>query len=49
MASTGKFLYAQVEETADRLMDKLKDTFPNGLMEFAGEYRRLCEIINGWK
>jgi DNA polymerase (family 10) len=46
MASTGKFLYAQVEETADRLMDKLKDTFPNGLMEFAGEYRRLCEIIN---
>ncbi len=46
MASTGKFLYAQVEETADRLMDKLKDTFPNGLMEFAGEYCRLCEIIN---
>jgi DNA polymerase (family 10) len=46
MASTGKFLYAQVEETADRLMDKLKETFPNGLMEFAGEYRRLCEIIN---
>ncbi|MBC7398640.1 MAG: DNA polymerase/3'-5' exonuclease PolX [Mucilaginibacter sp.] len=46
MASTGKFLYAQVEETADRLMDKLKETFPNGLMEFVGEYRRLCEIIN---
>jgi DNA polymerase (family 10) len=46
MASTGKFLYAQVEETADRLMDKLKDTFPNGLMDFAGEYRRLCEVIN---
>jgi DNA polymerase (family 10) len=46
MASTGKFLYAQVEEVADRLMDKLKDTFTNALMEYAGEYRRLCEIIN---
>ncbi|MES2377970.1 MAG: helix-hairpin-helix domain-containing protein [Bacteroidota bacterium] len=46
MASTGKFLYAQVEETADRVMDKLKETFPNGLIEFGGEYRRLCEIIN---
>jgi len=46
MASSGKFLYAQVEAEADRLMDKLKDTFTNALMEFAGEYRRLCEIIN---
>jgi DNA polymerase (family 10) len=46
MASTGKFLYQQVEEMADRLMDKLKDTFTNALMEYAGEYRRLCEVIN---
>jgi DNA polymerase (family 10) len=46
MASTGKFLYAQVETEADRLMDRLKDFLPNALMDFAGEYRRLCEIIN---
>jgi DNA polymerase (family 10) len=46
MASSGKFLYHQVEEVADRLMDRLKDTFTNGLMDFTGEFRRLCEIIN---
>jgi DNA polymerase (family 10) len=46
MASSGKFLYAQVEPEADKVMDKLKDVFINTLMDFAGEYRRLCEIIN---
>jgi DNA polymerase (family 10) len=46
MASSGKFLYHQVEEVADRLMDALKDTFSNALMDYAGEYRRLREIIN---
>ncbi|MCC8426674.1 DNA polymerase/3'-5' exonuclease PolX [Mucilaginibacter sp. UR6-11] len=46
MASSGKFLYAQVEPEADRLMDKLKGIFTNALIDFAGEYRRLCEIVN---
>ncbi|WP_214070234.1 DNA polymerase/3'-5' exonuclease PolX [Mucilaginibacter sp. dw_454] len=46
MASTGKFLYAQVEPEADKILEKLKFTFTNFLIEFAGEYRRLCEIIN---
>ncbi|GAA4087978.1 helix-hairpin-helix domain-containing protein [Mucilaginibacter panaciglaebae] len=46
MASTGKFLYAQVEPEADRIMDKLKFTFTNLLIDFAGEYRRLCEVVN---
>jgi DNA polymerase (family 10) len=46
MASNGKFLYAQVEADADRLMDLLKSTLPGGLIEFAGEYRRKCEIIS---
>ncbi|MDB5159175.1 MAG: polymerase/3-5 exonuclease PolX, partial [Mucilaginibacter sp.] len=46
MASSGKFLYAQVEPEADKVMDGLKDIFTNALIDFAGEYRRLCEIIN---
>lgn len=46
MASTGKFLYAQVEPEADRIMEKLKFTFTNLLIDFAGEYRRLCEVVN---
>ncbi|HTH82733.1 MAG TPA: helix-hairpin-helix domain-containing protein [Mucilaginibacter sp.] len=46
MASSGKFLYAQVEPEADKIMNGLKDMFTNTLMEFAGEYRRLCEVID---
>jgi DNA polymerase (family 10) len=45
MASNGKFLYAQVRPEADELMLLLKDVFPGALIEFAGEYRRCCEII----
>jgi len=46
MASTGKFLYSQVEPEADKISEKLKFTFTNILFEFAGEYRRLCEVVN---
>ncbi len=45
MASNGKFLYAQVRPEAEELMLLLKDVFPGALIEFAGEYRRCCEII----
>jgi DNA polymerase (family 10) len=46
MASHGKFLYAQVEAPAKKILEELKSIFPDGLVEFAGEYRRCCEIIN---
>jgi DNA polymerase (family 10) len=46
MASNGKFLYAQVEPEAKELMEQLKSIFPDGLADFAGEFRRCCEIIN---
>lgn len=46
MASTGKFLYVQVEPEADKISEKLKFTFINILFEFGGEYRRLCEVVN---
>jgi len=46
MASNGKFLYAQVEKEAGELLDALKALFPSGLAEFAGDFRRLCEVIS---
>lgn len=45
MASHGKFLYAQVVPEACMVMDQIKSIFSNTLIEFAGEYRRVCEII----
>ena len=45
MASNGKFLYSQVVPEAKALMDELKNVFQNTLIEFAGEFRRSCEII----
>ena len=46
MASNGKFLYAQIAQEANDLLDKIKTDFVGALVEFAGEYRRLCEIIS---
>ncbi|WP_179413562.1 helix-hairpin-helix domain-containing protein [Mucilaginibacter sp. E4BP6] len=46
MASNGKFLYAQVTQEANDLLDEIKTIFVDALVEFAGEYRRLCEIIS---
>ncbi|WP_259067434.1 helix-hairpin-helix domain-containing protein [Mucilaginibacter sp. X4EP1] len=46
MASHGKFLYAQIRQTAHNLIDQLKGIFPDGLIECAGEFRRCCEIIS---
>jgi DNA polymerase (family 10) len=45
MASNGKFLYAQVEHEANELFQKIKNIIPDALLNFAGEYRRRCEII----
>jgi DNA polymerase (family 10) len=46
MASNGKFLYAQVEKEANLLLEEIKSIFAGALVEFAGEFRRLCEIIS---
>lgn len=46
MASHGKFLYAQVEPEATELIEQIKAIFPEGLVEFAGEFRRYWEIIS---
>jgi len=46
MASNGKFLYAQVTQEANVLLDGLKALFVDSLVEFAGDYRRLCEVIS---
>jgi len=45
MASNGKFLYSQVVPEANALIDQLKNTFQGALIDFAGEFRRTCEII----
>ena len=46
MASNGKFLYAQILPEANALLDELKTTFAGALVEFAGDFRRTCEIIS---
>jgi DNA polymerase (family 10) len=46
IASNGKFLYAQAEPEANDLLQKIKTIFPDALIDFAGEFRRCCEIIN---
>lgn len=45
MASNGKFLYAQIEDEARALRDQLRGVFAGALVDFAGEFRRLSEII----
>ncbi|HEY0245377.1 MAG TPA: helix-hairpin-helix domain-containing protein [Mucilaginibacter sp.] len=46
MASDGRFLYARVEPEAKALIEQLRSVFQNSLIEFAGEFRRACEIID---
>jgi len=45
MASSGKFLFAQIEQEAKQLIGQFRDIFSNVLVELAGDFRRLCEII----
>lgn len=47
MASNGRFLYAQVEEYAEYLMERLKKGLAIDHLSFTGDYRRKCEIIDG--
>ena len=46
MASNGKFLYARVEPEANRLIDAIRALFVGALVEFASDFRRLCEVIS---
>ena len=46
MASNGRYLYAKVEAEANALIAQIKLLLPDGLVEFAGQYRRRCEIID---
>jgi DNA polymerase (family 10) len=47
MASNGRFLYAQVEQYAEYLFEKLIEVLPVKHISFTGDYRRKCEIIDG--
>ena len=40
MASHGKFLYAKVENDANKFIEEVKAMLPGALVEFAGEFRR---------
>jgi DNA polymerase (family 10) len=46
MASNGKFLYAQAKHEADEIMSLLKEMLPGALVDFAGDYRRCCEVVS---
>src|SRR3569833_2671373 len=46
MASNGKFLYSQIAHKANALLNDQKALFTGALIEFAGDYRRLCEVIS---
>jgi DNA polymerase (family 10) len=46
MASNGQFLYAQVENFAESLLEILKKFFQTELISFTGAYRRKCEVIS---
>ena len=49
MAANGKFLYAQIEETANQLVHELTTWLqkknPDVILKIAGDFRRTCEII----
>ena len=43
--NAGKYLYAKVEAFAEAFTAKLKEKFPNHLIEITGEFRRQLEVI----
>lgn len=45
MANQGWFLYARVENAANSILTHLRNTLPQNKVEFAGEYRRKCEVL----
>jgi DNA polymerase (family X) len=47
MASSGRYLYAQVEHLAENLLSSLKQLLKTDPISFTSDYRRRCEIIDG--
>ncbi|MBC7745254.1 MAG: DNA polymerase/3'-5' exonuclease PolX [Flavobacterium sp.] len=47
MASSGRYLYARVENYAEGLLKNLINLFKTSYLHFTGDYRRKCEIIDG--
>ncbi|HUH33896.1 MAG TPA: helix-hairpin-helix domain-containing protein, partial [Daejeonella sp.] len=47
MASSGRHLYAKVEQFAENLIEFLRGNIETGLINHTGDYRRKCEIIDG--
>ena len=46
MASSGRFLYAKIENFAESFIEKLQNTWPTSHLAYVGAYRRRCEIID---
>ncbi|MFM6975651.1 MAG: helix-hairpin-helix domain-containing protein [Sphingobacteriaceae bacterium] len=46
MASSGRLLYAKVEQQAETLLKDLQNGFPNNPISLTGDYRRRLEIID---
>ncbi|HYK76362.1 MAG TPA: helix-hairpin-helix domain-containing protein [Daejeonella sp.] len=46
MASSGRFLYAQVENFAQTLLQSLQKVWKTPFLSLVGAYRRKCEIID---
>lgn len=45
MANQGWFLYAKVVPSADTVLNYLRTSLLNNQVEFAGEFRRKCEVL----
>lgn len=45
LANQGWFLYAKVVQSADNILGQLRKLLPNQNIEFTGEYRRKCEVL----
>ncbi|WP_036678717.1 helix-hairpin-helix domain-containing protein [Daejeonella oryzae] len=46
MASSGRFLYAGIENFAEKLIEDIQNILKTDLISFTGPYRRKCEIID---
>lgn len=46
MASSGRYLYARVEDFAEKLITFLKENIKTSLLSYTGDYRRKFEIID---
>ncbi len=45
LANQGWFLYARVENSANTVLTQLRATLPHNQVEFTGDFRRKCEVL----